>query len=288
MRHLIGTFYLCFLESRPAVQVIFLLRFLAGASFAGGLFTGKMDLCFWGAATLWFCATSSVYIINGVMDFKEDRANGSTRPVASGKLSAVRAIAVATGLAVLAFAGSLAHGGLMVWSVAAALAVGWAYSGPPFYLKRWPAGLAAVAILGGLLTYQAGYAAYGDNGEVVSLVVFAAVMSLWMGLVGQTKDLSDVKGDKLAGRKSTPVAWGGAVARSVASAAALSIGTGCMLAAMVLAPDLLAPAIVLMCGAVVVAALALSSWSKGGRSARRRPYRAFMLTQYCAHLAVFV
>jgi 4-hydroxybenzoate polyprenyltransferase len=285
-RRLIGTLYLCFLESRPTVQVMFLLRFLAGASFAGGFFAGKVDLCLWVAAALWFCATSSVYILNGVMDVEEDRANGSARPVARGRLSAGGAAAVAAGLAALALAGGIARGDWMVWSVLAALVLGWAYSAPPFYLKRSPAGLAAVAILGGLLTYQAGYAAAGGGGEIVSLVVFATMMSLWMGLVGQAKDLSDVEGDRRAGRKSGPVAWGEDVARWAVSGAALCIGVGSLFSAALFAPDLLGSAVVLTCGASVVAALALSPWSRGERPTRRRPYRAFMLTQYCAHLVV--
>jgi 4-hydroxybenzoate polyprenyltransferase len=87
-----GILYRCFLEARPAVQGIFLLRFLAGASFAGSLSAGEVvNFALWTGVALWICATLSVYILNGVMAVEEDRINGSSRPVASGKLSVAHA-----------------------------------------------------------------------------------------------------------------------------------------------------------------------------------------------------
>ena len=281
-----GVLYRCFQEARPAVVGIFLLRFLAGASFAGPLFADGVNFSLWGGAALWVCVTLSVYIFNGVMDVEEDRINASSRPVARGKLRVAHAASVAGSLAVLSVLGSFAVGSLMVWSVVMALALGWLYSGPPLYLKRWPTGLAVVAILGGLITYNAGYAANGGRGDFLSLSIFAAVMALWMGLVGQTKDLSDTEGDKQTGRRSGPVAWGEDAARLVFSGVALSLGGGYILAAALFAPSLLIPAFVLASGAVAVAVIALGPWSRGDKSRRRRPYRMFMLTQYGANLAV--
>ena len=109
-----GVVYRCFLESRLAVQGIFLLRFLAGASFAGPVFVGGVNFPLWGGAALCVCATLSVYILNGVMDVEEDQVNGSSRPVASGKLAVTQAAGVAGGLAVLSVMGSFALGGWMV------------------------------------------------------------------------------------------------------------------------------------------------------------------------------
>lgn len=278
----------CLLEARPVVQVVFLLRFLVGASFAGSLLLGGADPSLWLGAALWTCVTLSVYILNGVMDVEEDRTNRSARPVARGDLAVSHAVRAAAGLAVLGILGGFLLQGLMVWSVVAALALGWSYSGPPLYLKRWPAGLAAVAILGGFLTYYAGYAANGGGGDVLSLCIFAVMMALWMGLVGQTKDLSDVEGDKQAGRRSGPVVWGESAARAIYSGIALSLGTGYVICAMLFATDLLLSAIVVLLGASAVAVISLGPWSRGSRSRRRRPYRAFMLTQYGTHLVVLI
>ena len=277
----------CFLEARPVVQGIFLLRFLAGASFAGSLFAGGvLNIPLWGGAGIWICVTLSVYILNGVMDVEEDRINGSSRPVASGKLRVTQAAGAAGGLAVLSIICSLALGSLMVCSVTVALALGWLYSGPPFYLKRSPSGWAILGIVAALLTYNAGYAANGGGGDLLSFSIFGAVMALWLGIVSQTKDLSDIEADKQAGRRSGPVVWGEDVARLVFSGIALCLGGAYVLAATLLAPGLLVPAFVLASGAVVVAVITLGPWSRGDKSRSRRAYRAFMLTQYSANLAV--
>jgi 4-hydroxybenzoate polyprenyltransferase len=134
--------YRCFLEARPVIQGIFLLRFLAGASFAGHPFAEEVNLPLWAGAGLWACTTSSIYILNGVMDVEEDQINGSSRPIASGKLPVTQATWVTVSLTVLSVVGSFALGSSMVWSVVALLALGWLYSGPPLYLKRSPAGWA--------------------------------------------------------------------------------------------------------------------------------------------------
>lgn len=279
--------YWCFLEARPAVQGIFLLRFLAGASFAGSLSIGGA-FALWGGAALCVCATLSVYILNGVMDVEEDRINGSSRPVAKGKLTVAQAASVAGGLAILNVVGGFALGDLMGWSVIVALSLGWLYSGPPFYLKRWPTGWAILGIIAALITYNAGYASNGGGGDVLSFLIFATVMALWLGLVSQTKDLSDVEGDKQAGRRSGPVAWGEDIARLFFSGVALCLGSGYIVLAALFATSLLTPAFVLASGAVVVTVIALGPWSRGDKSRRRRPYRAFMLTQYGANLAVVI
>lgn len=275
---------LCLLEARPAVQGIFLLRFLAGASFSGPLLSGAASTSLYAGTALWGCVTFSIYILNGAMDVEEDRINRSARPVARRDLTVAQAVTAAAILATLGLAGALMLG--MAWNVAAMLALGWLYSGPPLYLKRWPAGLAAVAILGGLLTYHAGYTANGAADELLELAVFGGVMALWMGLVGQTKDLSDVEGDREAGRRSGPVAWGEDLARLLYSGIAFVLGGAYLVWSALYAPGLLGSAAVLMLGALGVIAVTLGPWSKGDRTKRRRPYKAFMLTQYGAHLPV--
>jgi len=286
LRSFVVTSYRCLVESRPVVQGIFLIRFLAGASFAGPVYVTNLTL--WAGAASCTCATLSIYILNGVMDVEEDRLNNSARPMARGKLTVAQAAGAAAALGVLGFAGGLALGAQLARDIAAALGLGWLYSGPPVYLKRWPLGLGVVAILGALLIYHAGYASNGGGSDVLPLAVFGLAMALWMGLVGQTKDLSDIEGDRQAGRRSVPVVWGEDVARRVFSAVALCVGTAYVVAAAFLVPNLLVSAATVMLGALAVAAVALSSWSKGDRARRRRPYRTFMLTQYGANLTVIL
>ena len=174
----------------------------------------------------------------------------------------------------------------MACSVLVPLGLGWLYSGPPFYLKRRPAGWAVLGVVAALITYNAGYASAGGEGDLTSFAVFSVVMALWLGIVSQTKDLSDIEGDELAGRRSGPVAWGEEIARLVFSGVALCLGGVLLLSAVSFTPSLLAPAGVLAIGATAVAAISLGPWGRGDRSRRRRPYRAFMLTQYGANLIV--
>ncbi len=70
-----GVFYRCFLESRPAVQGIFLLRFLAGASFAGSLSAGEVvNFALWTGVALWICASMCpVKCVNHLVRFHSFR-----------------------------------------------------------------------------------------------------------------------------------------------------------------------------------------------------------------------
>jgi 4-hydroxybenzoate polyprenyltransferase len=278
---------LCFLEARPIVQVIFLVRFLTGASFADSSDEDAESLLsLWFVALLWACATCSGYILNGVTDVKEDRINGSSRPIASGRLSVAQAVVVAVALGAFSLFASILVDWYMAWGVAAVLTMSWMYSAPPLRLKRWPAGLAVLAIAAALLTYYIGYTANGGEGLTPPLVLFALAMALWMGLVGQTKDLSDIEGDQKVDRKSLPVVWGDSRTRIAVSVIALAIGGAFLALALSLREIPVAPAVVVAVGAVAVTAAALGPWSRGDREKRRRPYRMFMYTQYGANLAV--
>lgn len=278
--------YLCFLEARPTVQGIFLLRYLAGVSFGGTLF----DIRVWAGAVLWGCATWAVYLLNGVTDVEGDRINGSERPIARDNLGVGPATAMVAGLAALCLLGGIVSGRSVTWigSAAVLLVLGWLYSAPPLKLKRWPAGLAAVAVLAALLTYHAGYAG-ADGGENAAFTAFAVVMALWMGLVGQTKDLADVQGDRETGRKSLPIVWGDRAARFAVSAVAATVGTGFLLVALWSMGSLLIPSITVFFGGVAVATMTLGPWDRSADKKKlRKPYRAFMLTQYAANMAVVI
>lgn len=281
--------YLCFLEARPVVQVIFLLRFLTGACFAElPADETNRQPSLWIGAVGWGCATCACYIFNGITDVAGDRINDSPRPIASGRLEVTQASLVAATLAALAIAAGALMGGYMMLGVAAMLLMGWMYSSRPLRLKRWPVGLATLALVAALLTYSAGYEANGGKGNAPSLVLFAAAMALWMGLVGQTKDLPDLEGDAKAGRKSLPVVWGEKRARLAVSVAAVAIGAGFALLAFFLGDIVFPVAIVVTVGGLAVAVVALGPWSKGSRSKRRHPYRVFMITQYVSHLVVLI
>lgn len=291
----------CLEEARPSVQVIFLLRFAAGAALTvrtigaagpghpgpGHPDPGRPAL----AAAAWMSAIFFVYLINGVMDVREDRVNGSRRPIARGALSRATAARVAVAAAVLSLGAAWPLGPPMVGAVLAALLIGWQYSGPPLCLKRHPIGTAVGVTLLGLLTYFAGYLAgfvphagarWADPGT--ALPIFAVTMSLWMGLVGApSKDLSDVAGDTTAGRRTLAAGAGQAAGRRAVAIGALTIAAAFAVAA---PPELRWSCAAVLAGAVTVAVVSLSRISHGDRARRRRPYRVFMVTQYAAHAAL--
>jgi 4-hydroxybenzoate polyprenyltransferase len=273
------------LEARPVVQVVFLLRFVAGGMVsAGGSLLTARELV---GALSWACATAAVYVLNGAADLVEDRRNGSRRPIASGRLSQQSAISAVVLLAAAALLLSELLPGRATLLTALMLVLGWAYSWAPTPLKNSMTGFLGVVVCAGALTYLAGCNAAGGAVDP-DLLLFAAAMSCWIGLGGSTKDLGDVAGDLAAGRRTWPIILGDTRARVLMGALAGCLGLGFGIAAAVWLPGLLPSAVAVMLGATVLCAQLIRT--AGGRGAERpvarRPYRAFMLTQYAAHAAV--
>jgi 4-hydroxybenzoate polyprenyltransferase len=109
-------------------------------------------------------------------------------------------------------------------------------------------------------------------------------MSFWMGGVGGiAKDLSDVPGDRLAGRRSWPVVFGERRARRVLATAACVVAASFAVAAAAFSPRLLGSAAAVLLGAVAVVVVSADVPGTADRARRRLPYRAFMGTQYLSH-----
>jgi 4-hydroxybenzoate polyprenyltransferase len=277
----------CLVEARPSVQVIFLIRLLCGAVLAISqrheIAPGRLlaDLATWESAI------ACIYLFNGVTDMNEDRINKSGRPIARGDLKPATALRITILLGAFALAGGLLLGGAYSWLTPAILVLGYLYSGPPFCLKRRSGGTGLIVVIAGLLTYYAGYAGSGGSIQGKTVIMFSLAMSLWMGLVGATtKDFSDAEGDAASGRQTGVVRYGELRIRVLASAAALALGAGFLVTAASSAVVLIWPAAVTAAGAGAVTVLALTRLSTGGRHQLRRPYRAFMVTQYLAHLSL--
>ena len=279
---------LAWLEARPLVQLIFLLRFLSGAAIAAGA-TGEFSVELVGiTAVCWLAVTTTVYLVNGISDVPEDSVNGSSRPIASGALPLRMAAKVAGMTAATAVVGAaLVGNGWTVLFTLAMLGLGWAYSMGHKPLKMHMTGFLGAVVAGGMLTYLAGWSSVGGAEIHLDLILFGAAMSLWMGLGGATKDLPDLEGDRLAGRRSWPVVLGDRRARLAMAIAAVATGAGFAITSLTVAPVLLLPGLTLLLGSVLLAMTVLSDGSRGGRDARRRPYTVFMATQYTVHLTLF-
>ncbi|WP_244210821.1 UbiA family prenyltransferase [Amycolatopsis kentuckyensis] len=270
------------------MQFVFQLRFASGfvlAAVARGEFT--LNSAVFAGAAGWLAATWAIYLMNGIADVVEDRVNGSTRPIARGSLPVTSATVTCFVLSVGALGCCVLVSFRMVVLVVLMLAVGWAYSLGPYPLKMTVPGFLVSVTALGLLTYSAGGCAAGGDGAA-SLLPFGLVMSLWMSLVGWTKDLSDVEGDRVAGRRTLPVLLGERRARTVMAIAVTVVGWGFFAAAGVAGRHLQPAAAVVCCGSVLVAVLLLVPVRRPGRPVRRRPYRAFMITQYAAHATLLL
>jgi 4-hydroxybenzoate polyprenyltransferase len=274
-------------EARPVVQLIFMLRFLAGVALGRGEGGAVVDLSLIPAAVSWLAATWAIYLLNGVADTVEDRANGSARPIARGDLPARSAAALVwllcvVGLCVAAFV-SKTH----VVLVALLLGIGWAYSMGPRPLKNNMVGFVFAVTALGLLTYLAGWHATAAGIPGGALLLFGMAMSMWMGLGGATKDLSDTKGDRLAGRRTLPVLLGERRARIAMVIGASLVGGSFLTFSVAWMSWLLLAAAVACAGSAALAVVALTPLGDGDRCAKRRPYRVFMVTQYLTHLTLF-
>ncbi|GAA3061055.1 UbiA family prenyltransferase [Streptomyces roseofulvus] len=269
----------CVAEARPVVQLVFLTRFLLGAlcaAIAGGARPAPQDVLA-GAASL-SLAVLATYLLNGVMDIAEDRGNGSRRPIARGDLPARTGAKVAAGSAVVSLLLAASVPGLAA-PVAVLLLLGWAYSMPPFTAKRRTWAGAVVVTVAGLAAYLAG--AVAVHGSLAGgPLALCGVLALWMGAVGAvSKDLSDVRGDALAGRVTFAVVRGERAARRLVAVAAPVLGAAGLAVAALSDPVVFAGAVPLAAGSGWVAWRCLRPRPDRARA----PYRAFMVTQYAAN-----
>jgi 4-hydroxybenzoate polyprenyltransferase len=264
-------------EARPVVQIVFLLRLLAATGLPWHPTLRELT-----AIAGWLPLVVAIYVFNGITDLGADAVNGSARPIASGQFTCVAALRWCVASAVVGLALCSLVAPAVVGLGAVLLAVGWAYSDGPA-LKNTPIGFGVIVGLGAALTYVAGWVAAGasDDGTLPVMLVFAA----WVGLCCASKDFSDVDGDRLAGRHTWPVVLGPRGAAQLLGGLAV-LGSGTALAGSVVAGVAVVPAAVLVSGSLLLAAVAFASSSKPDRSTRRRPYRAFMATQYAANLAM--
>jgi 4-hydroxybenzoate polyprenyltransferase len=275
----------CWSEARPVVQAIFLMRFLAGALLVDPGHLARPGPVALGAAG-WSCSTIAIYVFNGIADREEDVANGSTRPIASGRLSPGYAGRVVSVLAALGLACSWSVGSAEGLCATLYLLLGYAYSGPPFPLKNTYLTCTLGGVCLGLTTYFGGCAAVG-RGVSAPFAIFAGAMSLWMGGVGGiAKDLSDVEGDRLAGRRTLPILVGERSARRllavVAGLVALSFGA----VAGISSARLGWCAGAVLIGAVAVGRSSVAAPAVESRERARVPYRLFMWTQHATHIVL--
>ncbi|MFD2121936.1 UbiA family prenyltransferase [Streptomyces cirratus] len=278
---------MCWAEARPSVQLVFLLRFVVGTVSAAGLpqVTGRTVL----GLAAWWCAVACAYLLNGVTDVREDRANGSRRPIARGDLPVRTAAAVTTLLAVTALVlGGLAGSGVLGW-VVGFLLLGWAYSASP---RR--AGQAVErAVRGGGVRPGRDLVRGRCRGGRDRVDRYGRGVRLRDGgLDGLGRLRGQGPGGRRrgrgGGRRTVAVVHGVVAARALAVAGAVLVGAAGTAAAALWAPLALVGVVPVAVGAVWVVARVVRDARResADRTQRRDAYRAFMVTQYAANLLV--
>lgn len=275
----VSTARLTLIEARPVVLVVFTLRFCVG----GLLASVAQPLNTWLAVAghlSWVAAVWAVYLLNGATDRDEDRANCSTRPIASWLLSSKLALQLCAALASIALLLAAVVSLLFLALTSLLLVLGLVYSAGPRPAKRHGALALLIASSGVFLTYLAGAAAYAEN-LTIDVLVFAAVMSLWTLAVASTKDFGDMEGDAGAGRRTLPIVLGLRAAGAVTAVAAALVTVLASVAVFAI-PALWPLALVPPAAAALCVRLAAVTTSAGRREVRR-PYRVFMVSQYAVN-----
>src|SRR5215216_5778715 len=177
---------------------------IAAAELPGvALGDGVTDL----ALTVLAGAAVNIYIVglNQCEDVEIDRINKPWLPIPAGRLSLSAAWWLVIASGVLAPGLAVTQGWVEVAAVAAALAIGTAYSSPPLRLKRFPAAAAAsisvvracVVNVGVYLHFASSIAGRGElsplPGPIVALTLFVLPFSFAIAVL---KDVPDAEGER--------------------------------------------------------------------------------------------
>jgi homogentisate phytyltransferase/homogentisate geranylgeranyltransferase len=156
----------------------------------------------WTLLAAW-CVNVYIVGINQLEDIEIDRVNKPFLPVASGELGVTAARRIVAACAVVPVVLALTQGLLELAGVVAGLAVGTAYSVPPFRLKRFPT-LAALSITGVRavvvnlvvalhFSRSLGGEPWTVPGPVWALCLFVVPFAFAIAIL---KDLPDAEGDR--------------------------------------------------------------------------------------------
>jgi homogentisate phytyltransferase/homogentisate geranylgeranyltransferase len=186
------------------------------------------------AITVLAGALVNVYIVglNQCEDVEIDRINKPWLPIAAGQLGLGAAWWLVLGSALMAVGLAVTQGWVELAAVAAALAIGTAYSSPPLRLKRFPAAAAAsISVVRACVVNLGVYLHFADSlggrgelsplpGPIVALTLFVLPFSFAIAVL---KDVPDVEGDRRFSIATFSVRLGPSAAFRIGMAA-LTIG----------------------------------------------------------------
>jgi len=193
--------------------------FGCGLVAAGQPLAGRWHLALAGVALAGplVCATSQA--VNDWFDRHVDAINEPHRPIPSGRLPGRSALWIAIGWTLLSFLVALTLGPWVAVAAVVGLALAWAYSAPPFRLKRngwW--GNAAVGLCYEGLPWFTAAAALSGGLPARETLVLALLYSVGAHGIMTLNDFKAMAGDRRMGIRSLPVQLGAQNAARVACA----------------------------------------------------------------------
>lgn len=153
------------------------------------------------------CGTSQA--VNDWYDREVDAINEPNRPIPSGRVPGSWGFFIACGWTVLSLAVAALLGPIVFAAAVVGLALAWAYSAPPFRLKRdgWWGNAAVGAAYEGLPWFTGAATMLGTwpSWEIVTLAV---LYSIGAHGIMTLNDFKSIEGDKTMGVRSLPVQMG--------------------------------------------------------------------------------
>jgi chlorophyll synthase len=166
------------------------------------------------------CGTSQ--IVNDWFDREVDAINEPHRPIPSGRVPGQRGLLFGVAWTLVSFAFSLLLGTWVAVAAVLGLALAWAYSAPPFRLKKngWLGNTAVGLCYEGLPWFTA-VAALTGTLPAAEIIVVALLYSLGAHGIMTLNDFKSIEGDQVMGLRSIPVQLGPDGAAKLASAVML-------------------------------------------------------------------
>jgi chlorophyll synthase len=163
------------------------------------------------------CGTSQV--VNDWFDRHVDAINEPDRPIPSGRVPGSRALYFGIGWTMVSLVFSLFLGAWVAIAAILGLALAWAYSAPPFRLKKngwW--GNAAVGLCYEGLPWFTAAAVMAGSLPDTKIVLLALLYSVGAHGIMTLNDFKAIEGDRVMGVRSLPVQLGPDGAAKLASA----------------------------------------------------------------------
>ena len=183
--------------------------FACGVVASGVVVTSRLQFLIGGVllAGPFLCGTSQV--VNDWFDRHVDALNQPNRPIPSGRIPGRLGLHIAVGWSILSMLLAAMLGTWVFVASALGLALAWAYSAPPFRLKRngwW--GNAAVGLCYESLPWFTAAAAMSGGLPDTRLIIVALLYGAGAHGIMTLNDFKSIAGDRAMGLRSLPAALG--------------------------------------------------------------------------------